>query len=112
MYYIYTGADTIRNCVVLHGHHTRPPIFGSQVRTPLGTFLRRLQTITSTPNPLYNFNLEARGGVLGSIYTYCSNICHVLKSNKHATFGAHRRVTKNFPHPGSNPGYKNVSRLL
>ena len=37
-------------------------------------------------------------GLLKSIYTYCSNICPVLKRNRNTTFGAHRVVKKIFSH--------------
>ena len=50
--------------------------------------------------------------MLGSMYTYCSNICPVLKRNQNATFGAHRPVGKVFPPSGSNRGPKNMRRLL
>ena len=49
--------------------------------------------------------------MLGSIYTYCSNICPGLKCNQNATFGAHRLGRKIFPYRGSNPGLKNYGRL-
>ena len=62
MYNIQMGAKCGRLPVVPYRYDTQPQIFRSQVRTPLGTFLRRVQTVTSTQNSFYNLNMEARGG--------------------------------------------------
>ena len=66
--YIQIGTDSGGNPVVLYHYNTRLRLFRSQVRTPLGTFLRRVQTITSTRNRFYNLNMEARRGAQINLY--------------------------------------------
>ena len=50
--------------------------------------------------------------MLGSIYTYCSNVCSALKRNQNATFGAHWLVKKIFPQRGWNLGLKNYRSTI
>ena len=46
------------------------------------------------------------------MYSYCFNICLVLKRQRNATFGAHRLARKIFSHSGSNQGPKKINQLL
>ena len=100
------GADCGRNPVVLYRYETQMPIFGLRFE-PHWVLFCAASKVSPQHETLSIITTWRLGGVLGSIYSYCSNICPGLKPNQNATFGAHRLVRKNFPHRESNRGHKN-----